>query len=129
MYITAGVPALGELSAEDEAKLAASEYEKTDSAIKELFGTLPENLAVITETDNNDNNGGGEAKLLIIKDSYANTFSQFVVDDYAETHLIDMRFFRNKLSDYIKENGITEVLVLYNIPNFCEDAGLARCAY
>lgn len=41
MYIVAGAPALGELSAEDEAKLAASEYEKIDSAIKELFGTSP----------------------------------------------------------------------------------------
>jgi len=58
MYITAGAPASGELSAEDEAKLAASEYEKIDNAIKELFGTSPKNLAVITEPDNNDNNGG-----------------------------------------------------------------------
>lgn len=57
MYITASAPASGELSAEDEAKLAASEYEKIDSAIKELFGTSPKNLAVITEPDNNDNNG------------------------------------------------------------------------
>lgn len=58
MYITAGAAASGEISAEDEAKLAASEYEKIDSAIKQLFGTSPKNLAVITEPDNNDNNGG-----------------------------------------------------------------------
>ncbi len=73
--------------------------------------------------------GSGEGKLLIIKDSYANTFGQLAIDDYAETHLIEMRFFKGKVSDYIAENGITEVLVLYNIPNFCEDAGLSRCAY
>lgn len=58
MYITAGAAASGEISAEDEAKLAASEYEKIDSAIKELFGTSPKNLAVITEPDNNGGNGG-----------------------------------------------------------------------
>ena len=71
--------------------------------------------------------GNGDGKLLILKGSYANTFGQFVVDDYAETHLIDMRFFKGKVSGYITENGITEVLVLYNIPNFCEDAAAATC--
>lgn len=58
MYITAGAPATAEMSDEDAAKLAASEYEKIDYAIKELFGSLPENLAVMPE-DNENNNGGG----------------------------------------------------------------------
>ena len=49
-----------------------------------------------------------------------------MLDDYAETHLIDMRFFRGKVSGYIAENGITEVLVLYNIPNFAADTALAK---
>lgn len=71
---------------------------------------------------------GGNGKLLILKDSYANCFAQFCVDDYEETHLIDMRFFRGSVQEYIKENGITEVLVLYNIPNFTSDSGITRCA-
>lgn len=58
MYITAGAPTTAEMSDEDAAKLAASEYEKIDNTIKELFGSLPENLAVIPE-DNENNNGGG----------------------------------------------------------------------
>lgn len=58
MYITAGAAADAEMSDEDAAKLAASEYEKIDNAIKELFGSLPENLAVMPE-DNENNNGGG----------------------------------------------------------------------
>ncbi len=56
MLIIAGASADENASAEDEAKLAASEYEKIDNALKELFGTLPENLAVIPEAT--DNNGG-----------------------------------------------------------------------
>lgn len=70
--------------------------------------------------------GNGEGKLLILKDSYANCFAQFVVDDYAETHLIDLRFFKDSVSDYIAENGITQVLVLYNIPNFTQDTAIAK---
>ena len=65
--------------------------------------------------------GGGDGKLLIVKDSYANCFAQFVVDDYAETHLIDPRFYKGAISDYVRENGIDEVLVLYNLPNFATD--------
>ncbi len=70
--------------------------------------------------------GEGEGKLLIIKDSYANCFAQFVVDDYAETHLIDLRFFKDSVSDYIEEYGITQVLVLYNIPNLAADTAIAQ---
>lgn len=69
--------------------------------------------------------GAGNGKLLIIKDSYANTFAQFVIDDYEETHLIDMRFYKKSVSEYIIENGITEVLILYNIPNFASDMNVS----
>lgn len=70
--------------------------------------------------------GSGEGRLLIIKDSYANCFAQFVVDDYAETHLIDLRFFKGSVTDYIKDNGITQILVLYNIPNFAADTAIEK---
>ena len=71
--------------------------------------------------------GDGTGRLLLLKDSYANCFAQFCVDDYEQTHLIDMRFFRGSVQSYIEENGITEVLVLYNIPNFTSDSGITRC--
>lgn len=70
--------------------------------------------------------GDGQGKLLIIKDSYANCFAQFVIDDYSETHLIDPRFYKGNIQDYISENGITDVLVLYETPNFCKDNYLSN---
>lgn len=66
----------------------------------------------------------GKGNLLIVKDSYANTFAQFVADEYAEVHLIDPRFYRGSISEYTKENGIDEVLVVYNIPNFAIDTAI-----
>ena len=56
-----------------------------------------------------------------------NCFGQFVIDDYEENDFIDLRFFSGSVSDYVSENGITEVLVLYNIPNFCCELSVARC--
>lgn len=70
--------------------------------------------------------GDGTGKLLIIKDSYANCFAQFVIDGYEETHMIDLRFFKGTLREYIETNGIIEILVLYNIPNFAADESLPR---
>ncbi len=56
IYVIAGASAGEGTSAEEEAKLAVSEYEKIDAAIKEVCGVLPENLAVIPE--DSGNNGG-----------------------------------------------------------------------
>lgn len=44
MYITAGAP-YDSGDKEEEAKLADAEYEKIDNAMKELFGSVPKNLA------------------------------------------------------------------------------------
>ena len=63
-------------------------------------------------------------KLLLIKDSYGNTFAQFPVEDYAEVHVIDLRFFKGDVVEYARENGITETLVLYGAQNFVKDANI-----
>lgn len=82
-----------------------------------LKGNYP--LTKITTSNKN-----GE-KLLLIKDSYANTFVQFLVENYEEIHVIDPRYYRQGLEAYVKEQGITEVLFLYQIKKFAEDTALA----
>ena len=94
----------------------------TDSIYERKYLSGKDQYAVFLNSNQSTTvvSGSGQGKLLILKDSYANCFAQFVIDDYAETHLIDMRFFKDSVSDYITENGITQVLVLYNIPNFTQ---------
>lgn len=65
-----------------------------------------------------------KGKLLIIKDSYANTFAQFAATDYNEVHLIDLRSFYMPIDQYIQEEQITDILVLYNFINFTQDKQL-----
>ena len=67
---------------------------------------------------------GQSGKLLLIKDSYGNTFAQFPVEDYAEVHVLDLRFFQGDVVEYAKENGITDTLVLYGTQNFVKDKNL-----
>ena len=65
-------------------------------------------------------------KLLLIKDSYGNIFSQFPVEDYAEVHVIDLRFFKGDVVEYAKENSITDTLVLYGTQNFVKNTSITE---
>jgi len=90
--------------------------EKRDKYRVYLKGNYP--LTKITSQVKN-----GE-KLLLIKDSYANTFVQFLVEDFEEIHVVDLRYFKDDVENYVKEQGITEVLFLYQIKNFAEDGSV-----
>lgn len=63
-------------------------------------------------------------KLLVIKDSYAHIMAQFLCQNYEEIHFIDPRYYNIPISDYAKENGITESLILYNVSNIIKDVGV-----
>ena len=59
-----------------------------------------------------------QRKLLLIKDSYANSFIPFLSQDYREIIVIDPRYFFDDISEIIKANGITDILFLYNANTF-----------
>lgn len=79
-------------------------------------GNYPE-LKIKTENLNGKN-------LLIIKDSFANEFLPFLVNDYENICVIDLRYFKNDINNYINSNNINEILFLYNIDSFSEDSNL-----
>lgn len=58
--------------------------------------------------------------------TFGNTFAQFPVADYAEVHMLDLRFFRGDVAQYAKDNGITEVLALYGAQGVCTNAIAAQ---
>lgn len=75
-----------------------------------LGGNYPE-LTITTSNKNNKN-------LLIIKDSYANAFVPFLVKHFENIHLVDTRYFKQNLDDYINDCDISEILILCNTLNF-----------
>ncbi|TCZ75434.1 hypothetical protein E0485_17700 [Paenibacillus albiflavus] len=78
---------------------------------------LDGNHALITIRSNVKNN----KKLLVVKDSYAHCFVPFLLNHYEEIHMLDLRYYNLKVRDYIKEAGITEILLLYNVSTFSQD--------
>lgn len=62
--------------------------------------------------------------LLIIRDSYADSLIPFLLDDFSEIHVLDLRYYRAGVASYIAENGIDSVLVCYSVKNFCTDSNI-----
>lgn len=68
----------------------------------------------------------GKGNLLIIKDSFANSFVPMLATDYENIYMVDLRYYQGDMSSYISENNISEVMVLYNISNFISDKNLFK---
>lgn len=64
--------------------------------------------------------------ILIIKDSFANSFVPFVTQDYENIYMVDLRYCNGDVKAYLQEHEITDVLVLYNISNFISDRNLHK---
>ena len=63
-------------------------------------------------------------RLLVIRDSYSDSLAPFLTADCSEVHLFDPRYNKTPVSQYVAENGIDQVLVLYSVSNFVSDGNL-----
>lgn len=63
--------------------------------------------------------------LLLIKDSYANCFVQFLTPYYEKIIMIDPRYYYDEIEQAISKEQITDILFLYNMNTFLEDRSLA----
>lgn len=59
--------------------------------------------------------------LLIIRDSYAHCLSTFLAADYQNIYLIDMRYYRQSVSQFVVEHPVDRVLYLYGMDNLITD--------
>ena len=65
-------------------------------------------------------------RLLLVKDSFANAFVPFLTEDYETITMLDLRFFAESVPELMAEEGITDVLVLYELSNFAADRNLFK---
>lgn len=59
-----------------------------------------------------------EKKILIIKDSYANSIIPFLINHFKEIHIIDQRYYTGEIDRYVRDKGINQILLLLNINSF-----------
>ena len=68
--------------------------------------------------------GSDGPSLLIIRDSYTDSLIPFLLKDFSEIHVIDLRYYRLSLSEYIAEHGFDAVLVNYSVSTFATNTDL-----
>lgn len=101
------------------------DYEKISE--RDKYGMFLRGNNPLTIIKNNSLSNG--KKILIIKDSYANSFIPFLTFNYEEIHVIDLRSFLSGVAEYTNENDIDDVLILYNFTNFNTDNNILKLKY
>jgi len=71
------------------------------------------------------NQNGNGKKILLVKDSFAHALAPLFAADFSEVHMIDLRYYRGSVSNYMDENRIRDVILLYGATNFMTDANLS----
>lgn len=69
-----------------------------------------------------------DKKLLVFKDSYANSFIPFLTQHYKEITVLDMRYIAN-YKDYADPEEYSQILFLYNSTTFCSDDNIKKIMY
>ena len=77
-----------------------------------------QSLCVI-ETEHTD-----APRVLVIRDSYSDSLAPFLTERFSQIHLFDPRYNLNSVKDYVEENGIDQVVVLYSFQNFTTEPNL-----
>lgn len=102
-YFT-GKPEEGEMYVEEN-------LEKKDKYSFFLGGNQP--LCVLEA----ENDG---PKVLVIRDSYSDSLAPFLTERFSEVHLFDVRYNLTPISQYVAQNDIDQVIVLYSFANFVQ---------
>lgn len=62
--------------------------------------------------------GSGEGRLLVVKDSYANSFVPYLTENYSEICVIDPRSYRNSIDTLMQREQFDQVLLLFSFQTY-----------
>lgn len=85
--------------------------------------------ALMTLTTNIDPAYADKEKMLVIKDSYAHSMLPFLTQHVSEIHVVDIRYYNGSIADYMEQNGIEDVLLLFNTSIFISERNMLKLKY
>lgn len=108
----------------DDNRITNTMYNKDYLDKKDKYSYfLDNNHSEIIIQNKSLNNG---KKLLVVKNSYANSFVPFLVNHYEYVFVIDLRYFKGNVTEYLSNNKIDETLILYNLNNLYGDMSIVK---
>ena len=103
--------------------IESSLYHPEKLAVKDKYAYFLGGNQPLCVIQNPDAQGG---KLLVVRDSYSDSLAPFLAEAFQEVHLFDLRYNNMSLTQYVADNGIGQVLVLYSVANFSTDQNLFK---
>ncbi len=90
--------------------------------------TLHRNNTTTAEaaSDPKDTAGTDKRSILVIKDSYANSMMQFLINNYDTVTMIDLRYTNQSISNLVNVEDYDQVLFLYNCITFSDENDLIK---
>ena len=105
------------------APIESSLYHPEKLEVKDKYAYFLGGNQPLCVIKNPDAAGG---KLLVVRDSYSDSLAPFLAEAFQEVHLFDLRYNNMSLTQYVADNGIDQVLVLYSVANFSTDINLFK---
>lgn len=102
-------------------------YDYSQLELRDKYALFLKGNNALTVIKNSNLSNG--KKIAVIKDSYANSLVPYLTQNFEEIHVIDLRTFKEKVDQYINNNNIQDVLILYNFINFTRDVNIIRLKY
>ncbi|WIV21299.1 DHHW family protein [Paenibacillus polygoni] len=65
--------------------------------------------------------GNKDRSIIVFKDSYANAMVPFLAQHYSTIHMIDMRYFRMNVDEYLQEHHYDDMLLLYSVATIAQE--------
>ena len=70
-------------------------------------------------------NPNATGKLLVIRDSYSNSLGCFLAESYEEVVLVDLRYYKQPISELVTQENFDNILICYSIGNFLTDTNIS----
>ncbi|WP_019639244.1 DHHW family protein [Paenibacillus fonticola] len=105
----------------DEGRTTNSLYELEQLNKKDKYAVfLNGNHPLIRITTANPNG----KRLLVVKDSYANSLIPFLAEHFAEIDVVDLRYYDESLLKLVQDRQFQDMVILYNVHTFFEDISI-----
>lgn len=112
-----------EVNYQDSGEIATSFYEYSYLEKKDQYSFFLNNIHPFIEITSHS--AESEEEIVVIKDSFANCFIPFLADHYKKIYVVDTRYYKDAISEFINQNKkIKDVLVLYNMNTIDSDLGI-----
>ena len=88
-------------------------YDESDAPASFKYGTFitgDNSYSVINNPDVTDS-----SSCIVVKESFGNAFVPFLTDHYQTIHVIDYRYWKGSLSQFVTDNNVQDVLFVNNL--------------